>query len=309
MAGTPLRPVDLFSLGYLGIGAVLMLLFPHRVPDALPLAVAHLVGMFALVAARLGGLERFRAGRFPLGRVLLDFYPLVLFGLLYSEVGGLNRALHPVGFFDADILDVEQFLFHSQPARDLHAWLPFRPLGEYLHLCYFSYYALVPLLALLLWFRRSRAAFEIAIGVVSLSFYVSFLFFIAFPVAGPYYVFPHPDPESVGYVMPRIVRWVLNHGSSVGAAFPSSHVAVSTTTWIMAMRYHRRLAVVYAFLVPGLALGAIYGGYHYATDALAGAVLALILGTAGWRATRALRRELLGGEPAGATGAGSQPAS
>jgi len=40
---------------------------------------------------------------------------------------------------------------------------------------------------------------------------------------------------------------------------------------------------VYAFLVPALALGTIYGGYHYATDVIAGLLLAVLVGTLGHR--------------------------
>ncbi len=284
---TRFRPVDLYSLVYLALGFLLLVAFPGRVPRGGTIALLHLAAMAALVAARKGGL-----GRTLPGSLALDFYPIVLFGIFYSEVATLNRVLHPGVFFDADIQRVEGFLFHTQPSRTLHVLLPWRPLGEYLHLGYFSYYFLVPVLAVLLRFRRPRAAFEIAIASVALVFYICFVFFIVFPVAGPYYSFPPPAPHTVGYVIPRLVHWILNHGSSVGAAFPSSHVAVSVTTWIMAMRYHRTLARVYLFLVPALAVGAIYGGYHYATDVVAGAMLAVIVGTAGHRLTVRLERRI-----------------
>ena len=163
-------------------------------------------------------------------------------------------------------------------------------LGEYLHLGYISYYALAPILVLTLWFRRSRITVEQALACSALSFYVSFLIFMSWPVAGPYQVLTPPDVEGLGFVLPELARSIINNGSSIGAAFPSSHVAVAVTIWIMAMRFHTGLAVIFAFLVPALAIGAIYGGFHYAIDVVAGVVLGLLVGTLGFRLTVAISK-------------------
>jgi membrane-associated phospholipid phosphatase len=287
-----LRPADWATVLYLGVTLGLLLLRGGHVPGATLLAALHVAGIGLIVAARKAG-----AARWPLGNFVLSLYPIPLFALLYSEVGTLNQIVHPGVFFDADILSLEERLFGGQPSRDLYARHGSRLLGEYLSLGYFSYYFLVPILGGALWLRRPLVELERALGTVCTVFYVSFLFFIFYPVAGPYYEFPHPPAEGVGYVLPRITRWLLDRGSSVGAAFPSSHVAVSVVTWIMAMRYCRPLAVFYLFLVPALALGAINGGYHYATDVAAGAILGILIGVGGfllldrvWRPVQAPER-------------------
>ena len=288
------RPVELFTLGYLGVGLLLLLAFPGRASHAYAWAALHVALAAAIILARKSGLSRQ-----GWGRVILAFYPVALFPLFYTEVGVLNRLLHPVGFHDDAILALEQIVFGGQPSRDLHRLLPWRPLGEYLHLSYFSYYFLVPTLAVVLYRKRSRAAFDTAIATVSLAFYASFLCFILFPTAGPYYVFPHSDPRAVGYLMSRLVRFLLDRGSSVGTAFPSSHVSVAFTVWIMAMRYDRKLAVILAFFVPTLAAGAVYGGYHYGVDILAGATVAVLVGTVGhaWSAALLRRADRAGARP------------
>jgi membrane-associated phospholipid phosphatase len=280
-----LRPVDFYTMVYLVFGLAMLAIAPHRPPNTALLILLHVAAIPAIVLARA-----YRVDRWKVGAVLLAFYPLAAFGLFYSEVGMLVKALHGGVLHDAPVQRLEEAVFRSQPARDLHTWWPWRPLGEYLHLGYFAYYVLTLAMAVVLWLSRPRRAFDIALGTVALSYYICFTIFVLYPVAGPYHAFPHIDPAAVGYVLPRLVRSVLDRGSSVGAAFPSSHVAVAVTVWIMAMRYHRPLAVVLAFIVPALALGAIYGGYHYAIDALAGAVLAVLVSFAGARATEALRR-------------------
>lgn len=280
-----LRPADIYTVAYLVFGVAALALTPHRPGNAPLLIVLHIAAIAAIVLARA-----YRVDRWKLGAVVLGFYPVVAFGLLYSEVGVLVRAAHAGAFHDASIQRVEEFIFGFQPARELHRLWPWRPLGEYLHLGYFAYYFLTPTLAVVLWLRRPRGEFEVALGTVALSFYLCFAIFVLYPVAGPYHEFPRADPAALGYLLPRLVRSVLDRGSSVGAAFPSSHVAVSVTVWIMAMRYHVRLARVFALIVPALIVGVVYGGYHYGVDALAGGVLAILVSFPGARVTEALHR-------------------
>jgi membrane-associated phospholipid phosphatase len=280
---TRLRPVDWYVVVYLGIAIVLMLANPNRDAQIGLLAGLHAVGIAVLVTARRLGLANYRVGG-----LLLDFYPLVLFPFLYIEVGVVDGILHPGIFGDDVIQRWEDALFGSQLSQTLHLKFPSRLLGEYLHVGYSSYYFLGPALAFTLWFTRPRVQFERAIGTVGLSFCISFVIFILYPVAGPYHAFTPPDAEAVGYLMPHVTRGILDRGSAVGAAFPSSHMAVALTLWIMAMRYHKGLAVLYLCLVPALGMGAIYGGYHYAIDIVAGAVLGLLVGTVGFRLTKAI---------------------
>jgi membrane-associated phospholipid phosphatase len=278
------RPMDWLAMAYLAATFVLLAVFHRAAPRALPLAALHLSGIAAIVILRRTPLCRYR-----LTRIVLDFYPLPLFALLYSELAVVDRLLHPTAFFDAPIQRFEGWFFRTQPSQVLHVDLPYRWLGEYLHLGYLSYYSLGPVLVITLWFRRPREQFERAIATIGLAFILSFGFFIAVPVTGPFHAFGPIDPSRLGVFLPRVTRWLLDRGSSLGTAFPSSHVAVSTTTWIMAMRYHRRIAFAYLFLVPALAMGAIYGGYHYATDVTAGAVLAVVTGTLGHRLVAAIQ--------------------
>jgi membrane-associated phospholipid phosphatase len=271
-----LRVPDVLAIAYLLLTVPLLLAHPVDRPRGFVLAFLHVAAVVLIYAGRAGGLHRR-----PLGRFLLDFYPVALFAAFYSEVGFLNQAIFTNVFFDEPIIRWEERLFGNQPSRDWRVQVPGRGLGEYLHAGYVSYYFLVPVLALFLWFRRQPIEYEKALGCISLVFYLCFICFILLPVAGPYYNFAQSPPETVGYVLPHFTRWLLNSGSSVGAAFPSSHVAVSVTAWIMAMRYYRKLAVVYLFLVPALAMGAVYLGFHYLIDALAGAALAVLVGTWG----------------------------
>src|SRR5690606_19851180 len=106
---------------------------------------------------------------------------------------------------------------------------------------------------------------------------VSYLFFIYFPVQGPRYLFPPPGGGLEVGPAYRLAHRVLEAGSSQGAAFPSSHVAVATAQTALVARLLPRLLPAVALLSAGLAAGAVYGGFHYATDVVAGLALAVVL--------------------------------
>ena len=271
-----LSPADRIVAAYLVL--TLPLLFLVDIPDRerwLMIAVhpAVVLGVFALRRSRFSGTR--------VGRILLDFYPLVFFGYLYAEVAVLNRAFFPDEYLDRIIIDAEQALFGAQPAMDFRRVAPWPGVAEYLQFCYFSYYLYTPSLALTIYIFHGRRDYHAALGTLALTYLVGFLLFVFVPVGGPYYEFPRMNPNDFGWIMPRIVQTVLNQGSAIGTAFPSSHVSIGTTVWIMAMRYNRPLAVALTFVVPGMALGAVYGGYHYAIDAMAGAVLGILVCTVG----------------------------
>ena len=87
--------------------------------------------------------------------------------------------------------------------------------------------------------------------------------------------------------MYRLSHFVLEQGASRGAAFPSSHVGVSVAQALTMLRFRRRHASWVTVLTVLVALGSVYGGFHYGTDAIAGALLgtaAVLLAPAAFRA-------------------------
>jgi membrane-associated phospholipid phosphatase len=71
------------------------------------------------------------------------------------------------------------------------------------------------------------------------------------------------------------VLWLLEAGSARGTAFPSSHVAVAVVQSAFALKYQRRVGWVATVATILIGCGAVYGGFHYATDVIAGAALGL----------------------------------
>ena len=105
------------------------------------------------------------------------------------------------------------------------------------------------------------------------------MFFIYYPVQGPRYIYEAPGGVIANGFFYGLAHQLLEAGSSRGAAFPSSHVGVSVMATMFTFIALPRIAPILVILTVGLALGAVYGGFHYATDAAAGMIFGLVLFT------------------------------
>jgi membrane-associated phospholipid phosphatase len=265
------------------------LLFPHR-PGWWPalLAVHLAAAWLALGAGPAGTAAAAARRRWPrAARLAGTLYPIALVPLLYTELEALNLAVHGGRFFDPLVQQWEAALFGGQPAVELARALPSRALSELLHGAYLSYYAIIYVPPIALYAAGRRQAAAALIFAVMLTFFAHYLFFIYFPVQGPRYLFPAPAGPAGDGPLAALTHRLLEAGSSRGAAFPSSHVGVSVAVTVMLARAAPRWAVAVGGATLGLALGAVYGGFHYAIDAIAGALLGLLLALVAPRLRRA----------------------
>ena len=263
-------PLDVWSLAYAALALLAILVrWPSALVDAWPLVVplVALAGL-ALVAPHLR-----RGG--SLGAFVGEFYALGATLGLYTSIGLLNRAAGVV--HDARIIEWEQALLGCQPARD---WIRAQPsawLSTPLHAAYLSYYFILAGAPLALWLRGRHAAARRALLHMMVAFYVCYAVFLVFPVSGPHYAFPLPEGAAKQVLPARVVEFLIARGDAWGAAFPSSHVAVALVAAVNAWQGWRRLG---AWLVPLallLAVGTVYGQFHYVLDALAGAAVAAVV--------------------------------
>jgi membrane-associated phospholipid phosphatase len=271
-------PLDRLFAVYMLLAAV-ALVFPHR-PGHWPLLLALHLLVVALgwpapaVERSLDGMPQ--RGQRSL-RAIADWLPLLLIPALYTELAVLNRSVHAGTYFDSIILAWEQSVFGGQPSQEWAAAVPSLPLSEALHAAYLSYYFIIFVPPVILYARGMTDEFRRGVFAVMLSFFAHYMFFIFFPVQGPRYLFPAPGGEIATGTFYQFAHRLLEAGSSQGAAFPSSHVGVSVTQTLIMMRFMPRLTLPLAVLTLGLAAGAVYGGFHYAIDALAGAVLGALV--------------------------------
>lgn len=266
-------------------------MFPHRPAEWPLLAAVHLGA--ALLALGLPPLApvaaAIRRRRPAVARFIADWYPLALLPFLYAELAVLNKAVWAGRYFDPLVLRWEELFFGGQPSRELAVAAPFLPISEALHAAYLSYYLIIYGPPILLFLSGRVGDFRRVVFAVMLTFFVHYLFFIYFPVQGPRYLFPAPGGVIAEGALYNLAHRVLEAGSSQGAAFPSSHVAVAFAQTALAVRFLPRLVPLLAILSTGLAVGAVYGGFHYATDAAVGLLLGLALAATAPAVYRLLR--------------------
>ncbi len=240
------------------------------------LPIATHLAMLAYVGVLL-------AARGPARRPALDWLVLTIGPLMYVElrwiIAGVGLPHH-----DAMIVSLERVLFPSDPSATLAPRWDVPLFSEALHFAYASYYLLVYLPPIALYVTGKREAFVKTVLALTIAYGACFITYAVFPVDGPRYLIgPAAAPDGP---VRRFVLVLLERGSSRGTAFPSSHVAASLVAALCALRYQRPLGLVVAPLVAALILATVYGGFHYAVDALVG----VILGGLAWLASVTLWR-------------------
>jgi membrane-associated phospholipid phosphatase len=144
--------------------------------------------------------------------------------------------------------------------------------------------------------------FEKISFVLVTSFFIYYLIYIFVPVAGPQFYFPAIGMDNVMAQHFLAIGDYFNHndillpgpgydhgffynlveasqevGERPTAAFPSSHVGISTIVMIMAWRANRKLSLVLLPFYVLLCCATVYIQAHYLIDAIAGFLSALVI--------------------------------
>ena len=196
----------------------------------------------------------------------------------------------------------EQSLFGCQPALLFSAALPYAVFSELMDLGYAAYYPMIGLTAIFYFLWRYKE-FNRATFVIMAAFFIYYIVFILVPVTGPTFyfraigldsvaagVFPAvgnyfntcqeclPSPGYTDGLFYHLVEDAKAAGERPTAAFPSSHVGISTI--IMLLAWHARSRRLFFVLLPFFVLmffATVYIQAHYAIDALAGLVSGAVI--------------------------------
>ena len=188
---------------------------------------------------------------------------------LVNAAGGVSH--------DPIVRGWERALFGGQPSVEWIRAFPSPAWSAVMHAAYLSYYLILAASPLGLWLAGRRERARGTLLLMMATFYVCYTAFLAFPVAGPRYLFPPATNAATVIPIAAFANRMLQGGSAWGTAFPSSHVAVAVVAAACAWRGLRLLGAV---LVPAavlLSLATVYCQFHYAVDALAGGALAATL--------------------------------
>lgn len=223
---------------------------------------------------------------------------LSLLSYWYPDTFEFNRFFPNL---DHVFADSEQFFFNGQPAIWFCHTFPHLLVSEAFNMGYFFYYPMIGVVTFFYFIFRFEL-FEKMSFVLVTSFFVYYLIYIFVPVAGPQFYFPAIGYDNVAEgLFPAIGDYFNIHqellpgpgyqhgffynlvegsqqvGERPTAAFPSSHVGISTILMIMAWRGNR---ILFSCMVPFYMLlcgATVYIQAHYAIDAIVGFFSAFLL--------------------------------
>jgi membrane-associated phospholipid phosphatase len=269
------------AFGYTVVHAALAL-FARRHVDVPGFVWPLDIGVVAACGAvllRANGVRTTAAAN-PVVRGALLWAPVVYFLWCYKWSGWTLHAFFPPEFtLDGAFIAFENLF--GQPAL----WLArgrSRFTTETLHTFYVSYYLYTAGIGTYLYARRRYADFEEMTCATLIGYAVSYVVFALLPLWGPRWalvdagLLPIEERRLAGYAVTTWINGIQWDGMALkGGAMPSSHTSTGVVFLYWCWRlWGRRGGIPASIIVAGMAVGAVYGRYHYVTDVVAGAALA-----------------------------------
>jgi len=234
-------------------------------------------------------------------RRMFPGFPWLLWLLAWAEIGWLYRLTGPV-VHDGTIRLIDLALFGRHLNEVLAGILPWAWLRETMGLSYLSYYLLILVPPIVLAVQRRTRDLQIhTFGLLS-TYLACFTVYLVLPVLGPRAVIAGTGghvSEAAG-LFAGVMEALFAAGDSLGTAFPSSHCAASVAAALLVRRHFGPLAGGVSGIWAGLiVMSTVYTNNHYAIDAVAGVVVAVVIGYAvqKWLGDRRAAHASCGGTP------------
>ena len=287
--------IEWIILGYL----VLTTLFIFFAYVKLQNPESMLWGRFRVVAIMAAMWLIYRLVPCRLTRLARIVAQMALLSWWYPDTYEMNRILPNLDHLAATM---EQGLFGCHPSLLFSQKCPWFIFSELMNMGYTAYFPMIATVTMFYFFFRYDQ-FMRATFIILASFFVYYVIFIFLPVVGPQYYYPAVGMDQIAAgVFPNLHDYFLTMrealatpgdpsgvfyqmvvdahaaGERPTAAFPSSHVGVSTILMLLAWqtRNRRFFWVMMVFYVL-LCLSTVYIYAHYAIDVIAGWISALLL--------------------------------
>ncbi len=281
---TALRPVDTATLFYLLLSGCLAAIFLYPSPAGGVLALCH--GAAAMAIPFVLRFVQRNGSRWM--RFLRDWYPTLIFFVLYEETAMINKGSF-VPSLDPWLSRMDDLIFGAQLSEALPELLSPVWFQEWMAASYFSYYLIIPGAGLYLWFRN-RERFTGYIFTLAACFYFCYLLFILLPAGGPQQYLADGRIHWDGVLFGPLLTGMLGTLEVDTGAFPSSHVAIALITVVFVWREKGYAGWIFSILFAGLFLATVYGGPHYALDLPAGLLVGSLFLVLSERLYKALDR-------------------
>lgn len=287
--------VEWVVLGYLVLTLLLILFAYTKVqnPESMIWGRVRVVAM----TAALWGVYRLAPCKFT--RLCRIGAQMTLLSWWYPDTYEINKLFPNLDHLFAGF---EQQVFGCQPALLFSQTFSSTVFSELMHLGYASYYPLIALVTLFYFFCRYQE-FDRTVFIIITAFFVYYVIFIFLPVTGPQYYYLAAGIDNIAKgVFPNVHDYFATHsealpipgwkdgffyqfvagahakGERPTAAFPSSHVGITTILLFLAWRTkNRKLFCGILPLYMLMCFATVYIQAHYAIDVIGGWISAVMI--------------------------------
>ena len=286
--------VERISLIYNAITTILIVLLYSRM-DHPGMMLVERAGIVVITFALIYLYQKYPCRLSAFVRMAVQMSFLVYW---YPDTFEFNRLFPNLDHLFAS---AEQTLFGCQPALEFMNFCPSIWFSEPFNMGYFFYYPMIAIVVIYYFIFRFEW-FEKVSFVMVTSFFIYYLIYIFVPVAGPQFYFPAigmdnvmmenflsigdyfnhndvllPGPNFDQGLFYELVEASQEVGERPTAAFPSSHVGISTISMIMAWRVNKKLCYGLAPFYVLLCGATVYIQAHYLIDVFAGLISAVCI--------------------------------
>ena len=290
-----LLPLEWVMLGYMAITVFTMLFTFTKVVNPESMLWGRL--RILVMTLALWGVYRMIPCRIT--KMIRIMAQIALLAWWYPDTYEINRMFPNL---DHIFGGWEHALFGCQPALLLAKALPWAVVSELMSMGYFMYYPMIAAVVLYYFCCRYYEAERVSFVLLA-SFFIYYLIYIYVPVVGPTFyfdavgvqdiakgIFPAmgdyfnthtnclPTPGYTDGIFYQLVENAKEAGERPTAAFPSSHVGVSTICMLLA--WHSRNRKLLFTMLPFyifLCMATVYIQAHYLIDAIAGWISAVVI--------------------------------
>lgn len=286
--------VEKLNLLYNLFTTLLIIIFFNRLNDP----QAMLLGRFFIAFATFAVIYVYTKFPSMATRLLRVVSQMALLSYWYPDTFEFNRIFpnldHLFATLEFDLFGCQPALLFDQVCSGLF-W------REAFNMGYWLYYPMIALVSFYYFFCRPKEA-ERCTFVIMASFFLYYIIYIFLPVAGPQFYFPvigeeiaaagpypelgdyfnlHPEitiaQEGKGGLFTELVGMAQGAGERPTAAFPSSHIGVTTILVMLAYRAKKWLFAVMFPVYMLLCCATVYIKAHYLVDAIAGLVTGVLV--------------------------------
>jgi membrane-associated phospholipid phosphatase len=260
---------------YLAVHIVLTLLVlvQHERVERWPAYIAWNLFAVALIVF-LAGKRRFS----PAWEFAHDWLPAIFFITVFEEISYLSLSIRGT-WQNGYLIAFESLVFAVPPVQWMHEHIP-SWLVECLEFGYFAFYPLYPVFGGIFWAWRRRprftGAFRQMTDALSIGYVLCYATYLLFPTQSPANrLGVQQIPSAHGGPFQAMVQLIQSRGGVHGNAFPSAHIMLAFVVLMFVCKFLPRVAPWVLIPILLMCAAAVYDGYHYASDVVAGGLIGI----------------------------------